>query len=186
MIALLDDLPLITLRDGNAMQLDLRWLRHSLDHAAAQAGYEKWWQAEMVTHSIADFLRNDYEAPSLPIECLEECVRTVLCSIGFPEISLAFRPLPPPARIYLQDLAREAGDGFELAFFELLRNKIRDLRISGTTHVDCLGLKECVKILRRKSSWSRDCSGLRTEIVLFIQAQFAHTEGERSVLLQLA
>lgn len=186
MIALADEIPLLSTEEGDAIQIDLRWLNQSLLEAAAAAGYENWWQAESIARSILDFLRMDFEEPSLPVPRLETSVKEVLRNIGFPEIAETFRFLPPPARIFLNEIAREAGEGFELAFFQLLSSRIRDVRTAGAVQIDCEGLRDCVKFLRRAKNWRRDCAGLQYEIVHFVRAQVAAAEAERAVSLQLS
>ena len=71
----------------------------------------------------------------------------------------------------LVELAREAGTGYELAFFDMLGRRIQELCRAQSTCFELLGLEPCVKLLRARKSWSRDCDALRIEIVSFAREQ---------------
>ena len=57
---------------------------------------------------------------------LSQTVRYVLKVIGYKEIIPYFSPAPPPISISLLEIAREAGTGYELAFFDLLEKTDSD------------------------------------------------------------
>jgi len=61
--------------------------------------------------------------------------------------------MPPPVRISLEELARDAGDGYGTPVFELLRSRLRDPVGSETEQVELCDLH------RRASS---DCAQLKT------------------------
>ncbi len=167
MICLKDNLPVIQLASGQAIAFERDWLVRSLAQAAARAGYEKWWLAAHVAESVTEFLRDQTELNVLPVERLTAAVRSVLQVIGYGEIGQHFTPAPPRVRISLVELAREAGHGYEMAFFEMLGRRLRELCREPGSYFELLGLEPCVKLLRSRKSWSRDCDALRTEIVCF-------------------
>ena len=171
MIALKDDLPVIQLASGQAVAFERDWLVRSLAHAAQRAGYCKWWLAEHVAESVTSYLRDQRELTVLPVEQLTKAVQSVLQVIGYAEVGQHFVPGPHKVQVSLVELAREAGSGYELAFFEMLGRRIQELLREKSTHFELVGLESCVKILRVRKVWSRDCDALRMEIVSFAREQ---------------
>ena len=171
MIALVDGLPLLQLEDGQAVAFQRDWLLRGLVHAAAKAGYQKWWLAEHVTESVISYLSLQFEDNVLSVPELSKAVQSVLQVIGYAEVAPHFAPGMPAVRVSLIELAREAGTGYELLFFQCLGGKLRNLLGSGTTTFEFTGLTPCVKHLRSRKSWSRGCDSLRTEIVEFVRTQ---------------
>ena len=186
MICLKDNLPVIQLATGQAIAFEREWLVRSLARAAARAGYEKWWLAEHVAESVTAYLRDDSGLNVLPVERLTTAVRSVLQVIGYGEIAGHFVPAPPRLRISLVDLAQNAASGYELAFFQMLGQRIQAICRDENTFFELLGLEPCVKLLRARKIWSRDCDALRAEIVAFVreQASTAAPRGEVSFSLQ--
>ena len=89
--------------------------------------------------------------------------------IGYAEVATHFDPGPPPIKISLLDLARKAGDGYELAFFDLLERDMQQVLATRATYFELFDLDRCVKGLRAKKIWSRDCATLRAEIITFLR-----------------
>lgn len=174
MIALRDGLPLIRFHDGSVVAFERSWLSSALVRAAEAAGYKKWWLADHVTESVTSYLEQDFDEQVVTIPRIEKAVQSVLQVIGYSDVARFFRTMPPPVRISLEELARDAGDGYELLFFELLRSRLRDLVGSETEQVELCDLHRCVKRLRSAKNWRRDCSGLQGEIVSFIRGELQH------------
>jgi hypothetical protein len=171
MIAFKDGLPVIQMANGRAVAFERDWLVRSLATAAERAGYGKWWLAEHVAESVTSYLRDQKEITVLPVEQLTTAVRSVLQVIGYGEVGQYFEPGPPKVWLSLVELAREAGAGYELAFFEQLRRRLGELFEEGSPHFELLGLESCVKLLRGRKVWCRDCDALRAEIVHFARQQ---------------
>lgn len=186
MIALRDELPLIQLRDGQAVAFDRDWLIRSLARAAHQAGYPQWWLAQHVAESVTEYLRHQGEATVLSLEKMTEAVRSALRVIGYGEVADSFEPGRPTVRISLLEMAHEAGTGYELAFFEMLHRRIHETVSTGGCDFELHGLEACVKLLRGKKVWSRDCDGLRDEIILFAREQTVLAAGPNDVAFALA
>ena len=184
MIALRDDLPLIQLQDGPAVAFERDWLIRSLARAAHRAGYPQWWLAEHVAESVTEYLRQR-EAMVLPVEQMANAVRSALRVIGYGEVADSFTPGRPTVRLSLAELAREAGSGYELAFFETLARKIQETVREGGCDFELFGLEPCVKLLRGKKVWSRDCDALRDEIILFTREQTTLAAGKNEVIFAL-
>lgn len=179
MIALRDDLPLVQFESGQVVAFERGWLVRSLVLAAHKAGYPQWWLAEHVAESVATYLRLRFEENVLGVSRLAQTVQSVLQVIGYAEVATHFEPGPPPVRISLFDLAREAGSGYELAFFDILRRTLDQVISTHASHVDLFDMERCVKHLRTKKIWSRDCDSLRSEIVAFVREQIGANDQNR-------
>jgi hypothetical protein len=185
MIALKDNLPVIQLASGQAVAFEREWLVLSLAQAAQRAGYGKWWLAEHVAESVTSYLRDQREVTVLPVEQLTKAVQSVLQVIGYAEVGQHFVPAPQRVCVSLVELAREAGTGYELAFFDRLGRCIQDLLRQRNEHFELLDLEPCVKLLRARKVWSRDCDALREEIVSFAREQTGTVAAELNVTFSL-
>jgi hypothetical protein len=186
MIALKDNLPVVQLANGQVIAFECEWLVRSLVHAASRAGYANWWLASHVASSVTNYLRDQNEINVLPVEQLTNAVQSVLQVIGYAEVGRHFIPAPPRVQVSLVDLAREAGSGYELAFFEMLGRRIQELCRDKNSCFQLLGLEPCVKLLRSRKIWSRDCEVLRAEIVSFAREQTGTAAANHEVTFSLA
>jgi hypothetical protein len=186
MISLKDNLPVIQLPSGQVIAFECEWLVRSLVHAATRAGYAKWWLASHVARSVTDYLHDQPEINVLPVEQLTNAVQSVLQVIGYAEIGRHFVPAAPRVQVSLVELAREAGTGYELAFFDKLGRRIQELCREKNSCFELLGLEPCVKLLRSRKSWSRDCEVLRAEIVSFAREQTGTAAANHEVSFSLA
>lgn len=178
MIALADTRPLVVLPSGEVRPFDPEWLRQSLVGSSLKAGYRKWWLTPHVLQSLIEYLEEDYMCPTITLRELDRAARTVLEAIGYPDIAKAFELEPWVARISLEDLARHAGCGYELAFFDLLRSRVREALSSETDRLEICDAHRGVKLLRSAKNWRKDCRGLLEEIVIFLRGELrAHGSG---------
>jgi hypothetical protein len=171
MIAPRDEMPLLQFEGGEVSAFDAAWLTRRLVCAAAKAGYPQWWLAEHVAASVGNYLRYRYPGNVLSAPGLADAVASVLQVIGYAEVASHFEPGPPPARISLLELAKKAGTGYELAFFELLRSVMHQFLATRAAYFELFDLELCVKELRARKLWSRDCEALREEIIAFLREQ---------------
>ena len=186
MIALKDDLPLVEFDGGQLVAFQPDWLIRSLRRAAQKAGYPQWWLAEHVAESVTTYLLDGFEATSLSVSRLSAEVQNVLQVIGYAEVAAQFVPEAPPAQLSLNEVAREAGSGYELAFFEILARRLQELLTPKTSRLELRDLERCVKLLRSRKVWSRDCDSLRAEIVSFVRDQAGAASGKRTFMLSLS
>ena len=93
--------------------------------------------------------------------------------IGYAEVAAHFETGPAPARISLLELAKKAGTGYELAFFELLARGMQNLVASRASYFEFCELEDGVKELKGRKVWARDCQALREEIVTFLRGRLA-------------
>jgi len=185
-IALRDNLPLVRFGDGRVMNFERGWLSTALVRAAETAGYKKWWLADHVTESVTSYLQQDFDDHVVTICRLEKAVQSVLQVIGYSDVASHFRTMPPPVRISLADIARDAGHGYELVFFDLLRTRLRSAMAAPTQQVELCELHRCVKLLRSAKNWRRDCSGLMGEIVTFVRDEVTLSDRANELHLQLS
>ena len=185
MIALKDGLPLLELDEGRVVAFEREWMTSSLLQAAHKAGYPQWWLAEHVAESIATFLRLAFQENIVTLPRLAEAVQSVLEGIGYEEVARHFAPFHPPLRVSLLEMAREAGAGYELAFFQSLGHSLRKMLAAKTDRMELRDLELCVKQLRTQKNWSRDCESLRSEIVTFVREQIHQNCPSRAIHLSL-
>jgi len=169
MIAPRDEMPLVQFEGGEVSAFDPGWLTRRLVQAAEKAGYPQWWLAEHVAASVSNYLRYRYDENVLTAPRLADAVSSVLQVIGYGEVASHFEAGPPPARISLLELAKKAGSGYELAFFELLARSMQQLLATQVAYFELFDLEMCVKELRARKIWARDCHALREEIVTFLR-----------------
>lgn len=166
MIALRDGTPLVTLPDGGNVFFEKGWIISSIRAAAERAGYSRWWLAEHIAESVTIYLKRDFQENSVAIPNLQEAVTGVLNSLGHADVAAQFRLPDPPVRLSLKEIAREAGEGYELAFFGLLGNRLNNATISHAARLEIHDLSECLRLLGTGRNRARI---LREEIVDFIR-----------------
>ncbi len=186
MIALKDDFPLVEFDCGQLVAFQSDWLVRSLRRAAQKAGYPQWWLAEHVAESVTTYLLIGFESTTVSVSRLSAAVRNVLQVIGYAEVAGHFVPDAPPAKLSLDEVAQEAGSGYELAFFEILGRRLQELLTPQTSHLELWGLERCVKRLRSKKIWSRDCDSLREEIVTYVREQAGAAYPKRNFILSVS
>jgi hypothetical protein len=177
MISLPSNLPLVRFSDGQVIQFERGWLAGTLARAAERAGYKKWWLAPHVSESVSNYLEQDFAESVVAIGRLEKAVQSVLQVIGYADVAGYFCAVPPPARISLVEVARAAGCGYELAFFGLLRSRLREALDAKVERLEICDAHSGIKLLRCAKNWRRDCSGLLEEVVNFVRNEVDSSPG---------
>jgi hypothetical protein len=177
MIAFRDALPVIVLRNRRAMAFDREWLTRVLSVAALRAGHPGWWLAPHVAESVHEWLKSLNDRTTMPVAVFTRAVREALKTIGYAEIGACFEASSPFARISLVEIAQQAGNGFELAFFSALDVRLREVFAAGGSYCELHSLEPCVKVLRQRRHWNRGCDELRGEIVTFARSHTAQALG---------
>ncbi len=177
MVAFKEEFPYLRCDSGQLFEFNRDWLHAALQRAADQAGYPSWWLTDHVTESIAFYLRLRTDESVVAFSQLSQTVRYVLQVIGYKEIGPHFKPAPPPISISLLEIAREAGTGYELAFFDLLEKRINALIEMGADTLQLCALQPCVKHLRATKVWTRACDPLREEIACFVREKLISRGG---------
>jgi hypothetical protein len=184
-IALRNSLPLLRQNEHEDSAIRHDWLCFCVCRAADKAGYSHWWLAEHVAASVICYLSSTYERNVITLKELHEIVISVLQAVGYSEVALCLDTLHPQFELSLSDLAKEAGPGYELAFFRLLKERIRPALSHRASNLDIYGLQSCVRHLQAVKTWSRSCSQLRNEIVEFLRAQLERADPKTDFLLTI-
>ena len=173
MIAPRDELPLVQFEGGEVILFDRAWL----DPPAGARGGEGRLPAVVAGRARGDKRGKLFSFPLrgnvLPVPRLAKAVHSALQVIGYAEVARHFETGPPPARVSLLEMAKKAGTGYELAFFQLLARGMQGLLESKAAYLEFFDLEEGVKQLKARKVWARDCQALREEIVSFLRDRFA-------------
>jgi hypothetical protein len=184
-IALRDSLPLLRQNENEHCAIRPDWLCFCLLRAAEKAGYSRWWLAEHVSASVLCYLAKTNENNVITLKQLREIVLSALQVIGYAEIALRLDVIGPPFELSLIELAREAGPGYELEFFRLLKERIQQALSDGSLSLQISGLQSCVRHLQSVKTWSRECSQVRNEIVNFLRAHLERANVKTDIHLTI-
>lgn len=178
-------LPLLKFGDYEVVSYEARWLSDEITKAASKAGHEDWFFAGDITRAVIEYLKNRFPKNTITIEELYKKIETALSFMGCDDIARTLEIVPPPVRISLMDIAHEAGSGFELEFFRILREKLIDTERCGTSQIICCELRRAVKHLCGAGRWNSLCQDLAEEINDYIISELARTRsGEISLVLK--
>jgi len=170
-IALIGNRPAIQVGRHQVHDYDTVWLGRALQRAAAAADLDDFPFLDEIRKGIEEYLETKCHLELLTLEALFLRMRTMLEKIGCGRIAEKLEPIAPPVTFSLEGPARDAGNGFELAFFEIIRTELTELRAAGTEEIHFTGIKESVLILRRSEKWDESCDKLLTEIRNFLRTQ---------------
>jgi len=157
-------LPMVRHGVGKTLPFDTEWLADSIAQSASREGYSLWWSSQ-VASSIVYYFQKETHPPILSLADIDGIVRLVLERIGAQNVARNFVLLPPRAAISLSSLAMEAEEGYELAFFDMLHGRLRNVASQTLSTLHIHGLRPCVKYLCQKKSWRRSCADLEAEIL---------------------
>ena len=169
MISLIGNRPALQIGRHQVIDYDTAWLDLALQRAAIAADCEDFPFVEDIRCGVVKYLETKCSLKLLDLTELFERVRKMLVKIGCEQIAEKLEPLAPPITVSLVRSAMEAGNGFELAFYESLRFELRDLRASGAEEIRFVGLRESSMILRGSAKWTRDCDAILMEIQAFLK-----------------
>lgn len=170
MISLIGNRPALQIGRYQVIDYDTAWLAVALERAARAANHEDFPFAEDIRSGIVKYLETKCPLKLLNLEDLFERMRKMLVKIGCERIAEKLEPLAPSVTVSLVRAAMEAGNGFELAFFETLRFELNDLRAAGAEEIHFIGLRESSMILRGSLKWNKHCEALLDEISAFLSA----------------
>lgn len=140
------------------------WLEEKLKDAAIESDVPLWL-AEDISDGIHKYLENSYEGTVIDSDELFTRISTTLNSVGLNQMAEKIDRSPPTVRISFTDLARRAGESYELAFFQLLEDKCSEVLESGASSVECHGLIACVQTLCQTEKWSTDAEEIKKQII---------------------
>lgn len=167
MIALPQALPYIRIGSDSLAVCRTDWLTHTLTKATAGTSVPEW-MAEDISRGVENFLTKHYKGTVIDSEDLFDRIEKTLANLGLDEVAANIDKTPPPVRVSLSELARRAGTGYELAFFQLLEEQLRSAASGGANRIECHGMRKCVRHLASSRKWSSRCDLLEREIVSFV------------------
>lgn len=168
MISLIGNRPALQIGRYQVIDYDTAWIDAALRRAACAADHEDFPFLEDIRSGIEKYLETKCPLKLLHLEDLYDRMRRMLVKIGCERIAEKLEPLAPPVTVSLVRAAIEAGNGFELAFFERLRAELTELRDSGAEEIRFTGLKESALILRGTDKWNKHCEAMHREIHAFL------------------
>jgi hypothetical protein len=123
-ISLIGNRPAIQIGRHQVIDYDTAWLDSALRRAARAAEHEDFPFVADIRSGIVKYLETKCPLKLLPLDELYDRMRKMLVKIGCERIAEKLEPLAPPVTVSLVRAAMEAGNGFELAFFEMLRTEL--------------------------------------------------------------
>lgn len=174
MISLIGNRPALQIGRYQVIEYDTSWIDDALRRAARAADHEDFPFVADIRSGVVKYLETKCPLKLLPIEELYDRMRRMLVKIGCVRIAENLTPLAPPVTVSLVRSAMEAGNGFELAFFEMLRKELADLRTAGAEVIRFTGLRESTMILRGTNKWNKRCENLLVEIEAFLRNKDRH------------
>jgi len=147
---------------------DEAWVVDLIRRAAEDSGLNDAWIADDIARGILLYFKERFSQASISIEEFFQKIESTLRAIGFPDVAGNLKQSVPPARLSLCRVAEEAGEGYELFFFQLLHQRLREAEDRGTTQLLCSELRPAVARLCETKHWNRRCEALQSEILDFL------------------
>ena len=179
MIALPAQLPLLRVGRYQTTTYGQDWLEENIRDAARAAGQADWWFTPDIVRSLMIYLRERFPGSTITLDELTGKIRAILEKIGFTDIGDRVALTPPALSLSLDDLAREAGEGFELRFFQLLDARLQELADLGAPEIALTESHDGVKRLCSAKYWTQSCRQLEREIAIFLRNRMSASEGCR-------
>ncbi len=155
MIVFLQGLPFIKLPNGTSFSFQKSWIKNALQATAAKKNYGCWWFARELAESIEVYLRREWKDKFITIAELEVIIKELLLSLRFSDLAATFSLPLPPTRLSLLELAQEAGEGYELLFFQLLKERLKKVAQSSTEQLEIYGLDASLRYLFHRKRLGR-------------------------------
>ncbi|MBT8036516.1 MAG: hypothetical protein KJO21_03125 [Verrucomicrobiae bacterium] len=169
MICIVGNRPVLQIGRHQVTGYGTQWLRDAILRGAEAAQRDDFPFIDDLLEGILHYLENKCPLRVLTIEDLHARVRRMLERIGCDAIAQTLPLLAPPVTLSLSRAAKEAGNGFELIFFNQIHDEIEDLRRHGVEVLHFTGTRDCVKMLRGVNRWSTPCEQLHEEILSFLK-----------------
>lgn len=169
MICLVGKLPVLQIGRHQVAAYGTDWIDLALKRAAESCNRADFPFIDDIRDGVLHYLEHKCPWRLLPIEDLFERMKRMLRRIGCDAIADHLLPLSPPLTVSVARAAREAGNGFELLFFQRLQDEIEDLRKRGAEEFHFTDLRDSALVLRGAARWDRSCDRLHQEILAFLQ-----------------
>jgi hypothetical protein len=166
MIRLNEHALLMCYPDGRVEPLDLSQLVGEIaSQNDALATKLEPWMIEHVVQSIVQYIRQEMKKETVTLQDFIDLSRELLCHFTTPNSKQSAEQSETVCDLY--QLAQRAGYGFELRFYDILRDHIE--KASGSESYVFTGLRRCVKFLAGHQRWRNRCRLINDEIVEFIR-----------------
>jgi hypothetical protein len=147
---------------------------------------------ELITQAISavvHYIKTDLKVDTIPADEFSTLLEAVLEGFGFvvktkvkngnggPAIKTrkCERDNKSTEIINLQQVAEDVGYGYELFFFDRLRQTVAKSMLKRPHLLYLYGLRDCVRYLTGTRKWTPRCQKLSEEIVFFARIQFQQT-----------
>jgi hypothetical protein len=168
-ISLIGNRPALQIGRHQVIDYDTAWIDDALRRAARAADQEDFPFVDEIRSGVVQYLETKCPLKLMRLDELYDRMRRMLVKIGCTGIAEKLEPLAPPVTVSLVRAAMDAGNGFELAFFENLRAELAALRTAGAEEIRFTGLRESAMILRGAGKWNKHCETLLFEIEAFLR-----------------
>ena len=121
------------------------------------------WMVEHVVQSIVHYIRHEMKKETVTLQDFIDLSRELINHFASPKGKRS------EAVCDLYQLAQRAGYGFELHFYDILRDHIEKASNNGSESYVFTGLRRCVKFLAGHQRWRNRCRLINDEIVEFIR-----------------
>jgi len=169
-ISFIGNRPALQVGRYQVFDYDPAWLDDALLRAAKAADQNDFPFVEEIRCGVMQYLETACSLRLMDIKELFDKVRKMLVKIGCEHIAEQLRPLSPPLTVSLIHAAKEAGTGYELAFFEKLRAELEELRDHGVEKIRFTEVRESVLILRSTAKWDKRCEAVLREVEAFLSS----------------
>ncbi len=168
MISFPQKLPHVLWQERRLVPLSEGWIIESIEHSAKLAGYEHWDLAPHLAKALVIYLEEKCGSNTITVAKLRELIQVSLTGVGYDEVAEQSIVIPPRVSIYLPELANRAA--YEIIFFPMLSDRIREALGYQVQGVKLVGLRDCAKILDAAAKWRMTCQHLSEQIISFSRA----------------
>jgi len=169
MICIAGNMPVLQVGEHQISDYDTYWIRRAIENASIRANQPHFSFVDDVYDGIVYYLENKCPLRLLAIEALYARIRHTLKRIGCEAIANAIEVECPPITISLERAAIDAGNGYELAFYQILQTEMLELKKLGAREVFFSEMRESVLILKQAEQWYDNCDQLESDILLWLK-----------------
>lgn len=169
MICISGNMPVLQIGEHQISDYDTHWIRRAIENASHRANQPHFSFIDDVHDGIVYYLEHKCSLRLLQIEALYTRIRHTLKRIGCEAIANTLEVECPPITISLERAATEAGNGYELAFYQILHSEMHSLKKLGAREVFFSEIRESILILKQVKQWHDECDQLESDILLWLK-----------------
>ena len=183
MICLVGNRPVLQVGNHQIVGYGTEWIETALSRASVAADRDDFPFIEDIRDGIVHYLENKCSLRLLPIEDLYARMQRMLERIGCSAIGDHLKMLTPPVTLSLARTAREIPLGFELGFYQRLRNELNALHQLGTEEIHFTEIREATLLLVGSKRWNSSCERFQNDILNFLEKIAEQNSTPQSQLL---